>query len=157
MAALAATAIGSSLANAASSAIGPSIQSNTIQREREARESAYTENGLPRYMAYGNNNPYQPSTYQHLGGTNYARTGYMGSALNTMATDSQRQLAGIYSPSNRRFSNVTDPAIEMKTPSVGAPPTYQEATQSGPPSVPDYGQQNPTLPMDQIKRMYWNS
>lgn len=45
------------------------------------REKAFTEQGLPRFAAYGNQ-PNLPNTFTHMGGNNFARTGINGQSFN---------------------------------------------------------------------------
>lgn len=80
------------------------------------RESAFTDSGLPRFMAYqGANSQSMPQARSHLGGNSYIDTGYVGQKNNSTNTSMQQMMG--YGSGNQ---------ISAQSPIVPTEPTSRQ-------------------------------
>lgn len=88
------------------------------------REKAFTENGLPSFMAYNGGMQNMPQTMSHLGGTTYQRTGVLGNSFRGAGHSMMQQMAGFNAPPEygMRPLNHDDSGL----------PSYDEATSKDP-------------------------
>lgn len=100
------------------------MQNDQTQWNYQNMEKAFTDAGLPSFLAYGRGMPDVPRTMSHLGGTNYQQTGLMGGSFRGVTGTPLQQMMGFgQTPGARAPRQSPRPSFD----STGLP-SYGEAT-----------------------------